>query len=202
MRQIPKLCVVSGALAAAFLANSALSRTQRPDAGGLTAAMWQEDIRLLARTLPARHVEAFHDEPEQHWRQATEDLAREVERRSTNARLVGLLQLVARIGDAHTFLVLPEWMTKVPIGFYRFGSEIRVVRAAPGLESTLGARLERVGQTPVADAYARVTSVVAGAENEWFTNEEAPMFLTMPEVLEGLGLIRAGSTTPFELRTL
>src|SRR5215510_10135956 len=71
----------------------------RPD-----VAAWRADLRLLARELPGRHPAPFLHITRAQWDSASTSLERRLPSMSRNQALVGFLQLVALIGDAHTNL--------------------------------------------------------------------------------------------------
>lgn len=76
-----------------------LSAPQSPAIRNLTPQLWREDIPFLGDELPRKHLNAFHSISEKEWRQRIDDLARAVDRRSTDAILVRLMQALARISE-------------------------------------------------------------------------------------------------------
>jgi hypothetical protein len=115
---------------------------------------------------------------------------------NTDEIVVGLMRVVAMIGDAHTSLRPPKVFQWYPIRLFQFGRELRVLRTAPEYKHLLGLRVVRIGKTDIAAAYQQAQRLVP-AENEWFLKEEVPAWLVSPNVLCGLGLIGKDTTAPF-----
>ena len=66
-----------------------------------------------------------------------------------------MLQITAMIGDAHTYVHLPQTFKLYPVSLYWFGSDLRVVRAAPENKQALGAKVVKVGGMNISDVQTR-----------------------------------------------
>jgi hypothetical protein len=70
------------------------------------ARAWREDLRALATELPKRHLDAFFRVPEADWRRSVDELDRGLAALDDARATVGLVRLVAALGDAHSHVKL------------------------------------------------------------------------------------------------
>ena len=121
---------------------------------------------------------------------AIERLRSELPTLSDDAVRVRIARIAAMANNAHTRLYILRNRTEVrrmPIRAWWFGSELRVIRAAPAYARFLGCRIDRVGELSASAAKARVAPLFAGSAT-WRTYMSA-YSLTSPEVLHGAGII-------------
>ena len=148
-------------------------------------------MRVLARELPRRHPAPFLRISGAQWDSSVRSLDRRLPRASRNEALVGMLQLVALIGDAHT-TVEPDsglGLRQYPLELYDFDEGLFVRRADSAHADLVGARVLRFGTVSAAEALSKVGTVIPH-ENEWWVRAWAPLWLTNPEIVSGLGLTR------------
>jgi hypothetical protein len=172
--------------------------SQRP-ATQLSADAWRTDLGYLAHELPGRHANAFHTVSRATFANEVARLDAAIPQSNGNQILIGLMRIVALIGDGHTHLDLPPSSRRYPLELQWFGDELRVVAAAVPYHAAVGARILTIGSTPVRDVMERVTQLVARGENDGRTRLTATMQLTSPEVLHGLGVIAERENVPFAL---
>jgi len=160
---------------------------QAPD--GRRGIDWRADVTLLARELPQRHPDAFHWITRALWDSATGDLDRRLPALTRNQALVGILRLVAMVGDAHT-TVEPTpslGLRYYPIELYSFDDGLFVRRADSSAAGLVGAKVLRIGAVTSEQALDRVAAIVPH-ENDWWVRAWGPFWLTIPEIVDGLGL--------------
>jgi hypothetical protein len=165
----------------------------------ITSDGWREDLRYLARELPSRHVNAFHTIGREAFAGEVARLDAAIPRLNGDEVLVGLMRIVALVGDGHTHLDLPPSFLRYPLELQWFGDELRVVAAAAPYHAAVGARVLAIGSTPINDAMSRATQIVPRGENDGRTRLLATMQLTSPEVLRGLGVVANRENAPFAL---
>ncbi len=165
----------------------------------ITSAAWRDDLRYLARELPSRHINAFHTVSREAFAGEVARLDAAIPRLNGDEVLVGLMRIVALVGDGHTHLDLPPSFLRYPIELQWFGDELHVVAAAAPYHSTVGARVLAIGSTPIQDVMTRATQIVPRGENDGRTRLLATMQLTSPEVLRGLGLVANRESASFAL---
>ncbi|QDV90122.1 Peptidase family S41 [Phycisphaerae bacterium RAS2] len=173
------LCAVAGC-AAPRPAERELSRD----------AKWQADVDCLAHELPRLHKNAFFKCSRESFDSAAAKLRADVPRLADHQIVVGMMRLIALIGDGHTqaqnfaqvggFRTLPivaEWLHD---GYY-------VTRTLRRFEAILGAKLVRIGELPVDEAARRLAETFP-AENEMQIRRRVPLAMRNPELLHACGL--------------
>jgi len=155
----------------------------------LSKAQWREDLQYLARELPKRHKNLFHTVSREQFERAVAELDAALPSLQDHQVIVRMLQITAKVGDAHTYVHLPQGFKRYPISLYWFGNELRVVRATKEYTDALGARVVKIGETGIDEVQARLLSVLSQAENEWFILSNSPAYMLRPEVLHTLGVV-------------
>ena len=159
---------------------------QAPDARVID---WRADVTLLARELPRRHPDPFRRITRAQWDSAANDLDRRLSGLTRNQALVGILRLVAMVGDAHTTVEpTPELgLRYYPIELYSFDDGLFVRSADSSVAGLVGAKVLRIGAVTSEQALASVAAIVPH-ENDWWVRAWGPFWLTIPEIVDGLGL--------------
>jgi hypothetical protein len=165
----------------------------------ITSGAWRDDLQYLARELPSHHINAFHTISRDAFGNEVARLDAAVPKMNGDEVLVGLMRIVALVGDGHTHLDLPPSFLRYPFELQWFGDELRVVAAAAPYHAAVGARVLAIGSTPINDVMARATQIVPRGENDGRTRLLATMQLTSPEALHGLGVIANRESAPFAL---
>jgi hypothetical protein len=165
----------------------------------LSSDAWREDLRYLARELPTHHVNAFHSVSRETFDAEVARLDAAIPRLNSDEVLVGLMRIVALIGDGHTYLDLPPNSLRYPVEMQWFGDELRVIAAQSPYHSAVGARVLTIGSTPIRDVMTQAMQLVPRGENDGRTRLTATMQLTAPEVLHGLSVIADRANAPFAL---
>jgi hypothetical protein len=158
------------------------------------AAAWRDDLHALATELPARHVHAFARADEATWRRAVADLDARIPSLDDAHVLVGLVKLVAALGDTHT--MLGAWATAgvYPVTFAWFDDGIFVIGAPPDQAWAVGDKLVGIGSHSLADSLAAITPLVAH-DSDAGLHAHVPDVLGDAALLAGLDLAPAGHAT-------
>jgi hypothetical protein len=155
----------------------------------LSAQQWREDLRFLARELPKRHANAFHFTRREDFEKAVADLDSKLRNADADAAWVGLQRIVSLVGDAHTYLQTPQdSASDLPIDIAKFGEEYRIVSADPSMASSLGARVIKVGDMPIARAAELCKELFSRDENPTSSDSFVNNTLTSGGTLHGLGI--------------
>jgi len=199
-----------------------------PAVAALTAAEgkgWHEDLALLARELPRRHLDFYRAITPAQFADSVRKLDARIPRMGRPQFAVGLLRLVAMAGpgNGHTYLFktgdtftdvftaernTPDALAnlrtlgfgQLPVGFHLFRDSLYVNSAAPGYEDLLGARVTRIGRASGEDAMRAVTPLVA-KDNAEGARANGPRYLAVPEILVGLRLTDDPGKVPLEVET-
>lgn len=150
----------------------------------------QADLTALRAGLLATHPNPFAGYPAARWDSAASALGARAARLRPAQWLVELQRLVALLGDAHTVIspLQPALPTGVyPFELYSFEDGLFVIRAGPPHTGLAGARVLRIGTMSAGDAVAAVGTTVSH-ENEFWLRAWAPRWLSLPGMLDGLGI--------------
>jgi hypothetical protein len=170
------------ALLASLLGGAGVAQASSKD------QVWRDDIAALHSTLPARHANLFFRTTREAWDAAVSDLSASVPALQDYEVVVGLMKVVAMIGDSHTTInVLPAGFRSYPLQFAPFSDGLYVVGATQQTASALGARIVAIGETPIEDAVEAVGAVVPHENDAWL-RAQSPQWLTKAEVLAALRL--------------
>jgi hypothetical protein len=154
---------------------------------------WREDLRHLAEELPKRHRNLFHTISCAQFEQAVASLNSRIPALARHQVIVELARLVALIGDGHSRLDLAggpnTGFRRYPLRLYLYSDGLFVQAAGSEHAGVAGQRVVAIGDTPIAEAYARVRELIA-RDNEVWVQHVAPGLLAIPEVLHSLGVIR------------
>lgn len=186
---------------AAYCSSLLLSGCARlPQTSSLPEEKWREDLRYLATELPRLHKNAFFQVTQKEFEQAVQELDEAIPSLQEHEIIVGFMQIVAMLGDAHTGLSISHKATgfrTYPLRLYWFSDGLYVTDTVPAYRRALGARLIQIGETDVEKAYTAVRNVIPH-ENEAWVKYLSPKYLVTPEILHALGIIpdlRAGRFT-------
>lgn len=161
---------------------------------------WREDLDFLAEELPKQHVNLFHTMTQAQFERAVRALRERIPALARHQVIVELARLVALIGDGHSRLDLADGpkitFQRYPLRLY-FYSDGLFVQAAEDAQA-VGARVVAIGDTPIAQAYARVRELVS-RDNEVWVHHIAPALLVIPEVLHSLKLIEDMQCAPLTI---
>jgi hypothetical protein len=163
------------------------------------AAAWREDVRVIARELPARHPDAFFRVSHERWDSAVAATEQGIAGMTRNQALVALMQLVALVQDGHTS-IQPLFDAEAavryyPVEFYRFDDGLFIRSAAPEHRDLAGARVLRIGRASADEALAAAARILPH-ENDWWATRVAPNLLGLAELLDGMGLVSDMESLP------
>ena len=166
----------------------------------LRAEQWREDVAAFAKLLPARHANAFALLSRPAFDAEIAALQLDLGRLDGDQIYVRLQRIAAEVGDGHTVVVGPADRRILPLTLGRFGRDIRVTAAGPGLERALGARVEAIGTTPIAESWRRAMTLTPQGELAELQMGNALTYLTRGLMLHGLGITPSREHATFQFR--
>jgi hypothetical protein len=183
------------ASAPAVSASSGPASTSAPS----LAESRRADLDQLVERLVALHPNPFLDDGEPAFRERLDALAARAGDLTDAGFLVGVMDLMGhRDRDGHSgawaMAQKGERLHAWPIWMWEFPDGLRIVAAREPHGDLVGARVLAVGGTPVDAARAAVAPLVP-RDNPTNLRANLPMYLTLPEVLGELGLLRAGAAS-------
>jgi hypothetical protein len=182
---------------------------------------WQDDLRFIARELPATHPNPFRILSRGEFDQRIDDLIKRSGDLSHRAILLELTKIISALGDGHTRVTLPlaensglflghseTPASKVPDLVF----EVLPIRLANASDGTIiyaahrrhvgivGAVVERIGNMTIDQASAAVATYVH-RDNEHQLAYQLPDYLILPDVLAHAGVIDSTEQVPVVVRT-
>ncbi len=137
-------------------------------AQSLTAEQWRADLAVLAKELPARHVNAFAHITKRDFDKEVRELNDRIPSLSDPQIRAGFLRIIASIGDGRTRMWSQGRLAPfhvLPLGLYWFKDGIFVVSAAEECRDLVGGKLDRLGGLSVEEA-SRALEPLFAHENE------------------------------------
>ena len=161
------------------------------------AKEWREDLHYFAEQAPKVHKNLFHEMRQEQFETAVKNLDERIPQLSRNQIIVEIMRIVAMIGDGHTFVPVFHFQHDTgefpdfrhyPVKFYWFPDGLYVLQADAMYSSIVGGRVIKVGKVSADRAYEAVSHIVPhdnAAQIKWMT----PFYMSLAEVLDGLGLV-------------
>jgi len=166
------------------------------------ARAWREDLRFMAEQMQEKHKNLYHSISPQDFNAKVEALNARIPTLTRAEVIVELAEIVAAVGDGHTN-IYPTRDPKIgfhslPVTFTFFGEGLYVRAVRESQRTLLGARVIRIGNLDVEDAYAAVKTMI-GHDNDGGARYWAQYLLAMPEVLEALHITSRVEDVPLTL---
>lgn len=190
---------VNGTIAGLVTGNSAKGTFELKRTGDLPAAeavqpvihqskeKWREDLKYLAAELPKRHKNAFNRISKAEWEDLVSRLDEQIPTLSDQDIILGMSRLVSRIGDGHTGLGWGRLFPRLPIRFYWFGKELRVIQVSKQYPQLIGARVGKINGRRVDEIYNISRGYIALGESEEYVLNTSPFLFTFPVFLKNAG---------------
>jgi uncharacterized protein (TIGR03437 family) len=153
-----------------------------------------QDLSFVATQLPNLDRNFFSTLSRSEFQQSVNKLQANISTLTDAQFYVGLAQLVAMAGDAHTYLYLSSTpgFQMLPLHLRWLDDGVFVTSAGPEYAAALGTRLIAVGGLPIDDVIGRLGTVIPHENDQWL-HYVAQTYLLQQQTLEGLGIIPEGS---------
>ena len=172
-----------------------------------TAAARLQDLSFIVTQIPKLDPNFFVHLDRAQFQQAADNLQAGASSLSDAEFYVGLAQLMAMSRDAHTSLILHGDAAAV-FGFLQYSLAFRwlddgvFVTAAPApYAQALGARLVAVGGVPIDQVVQRLATAISYENDQWL-HYMVEQYLAGKQVLEGLHIVPAASSSAMTFQTL
>ncbi|MBX7219490.1 MAG: hypothetical protein K1Y36_06060 [Blastocatellia bacterium] len=183
------LCLVTGSIQA---------QTDIPEAAPLSRdEQWRQDVQLLRQELPKRHLNLFFHLKKDEFEKRLAELDIQIPKLNDHEITVELMRAVAAVHDSHTSLNFPPRRV-YPLGASWFQDGLFVAAIAPEYKQHLGARVVKIGNTSLEQAYEKICTVFASETPGW-ARVKSQLILNSPEILHGLRLLPDAETGTFTL---
>jgi hypothetical protein len=168
------------------------------------ARAWRDDLRFMASEMERTHKNLYHAVSREEFTTMVAALDAKIPSLERHEVIVEMAKIVAAVADGHTN-IYPTRDPKIgfhtlPVAFTFFGDELYVRAAHESRRPLAGARVLRIGDRDIADAYTAVKTMI-GRENEQGARYWAQYLLAMPEVLHALRITRTLADVPLTVVT-
>lgn len=165
----------------------------------LTTEQWQEDISFLKKKLDV----TFSVLPAQREKveQAFATLQNKLPGMNDAAIMMEMGRIVTLVGDGHTELNLAQWTTgfhKIPMIFHFFSRDLYILATSPDYQRTLGKKIVRFDNTPIAEAYNKLQPFMSH-DNEQEFKYAAPSYFTVTTLLHQIGISKYPDRVTLEM---
>ncbi|WP_298238238.1 tetratricopeptide repeat protein [uncultured Algibacter sp.] len=169
---------------------------------------WQEDLIFLQKKIHTEYSTLFRKITKQDFDIAVQKLYQKIPNMKDHEIKVAIAELVALFGYGHTALNLHGWRNnqiinfqQLPINLYWFSDGIYVQGAHIDYEKTVGAKVLKIGDKPIAEVLEIINPVVS-AENDQFYKAFGLHYLGSPKILHAKGIIQDVSFVKMTLEKL
>jgi hypothetical protein len=156
---------------------------------------WRQDLYTLTQALtelPKVHEGAFDILTEDTFEQAVAELDAAIPALEDHKVVVGMMQLLAMLDDAHTRIPYWEWeafeRTSYPLQVQWFSDGLFVTSVQPGYEDLLGLKVAQIGDIASEDELLALLARIVPHENAYGLRASSPHYLVRPVILHALGL--------------
>ena len=150
-------------------------------------ARWRADLRFLADSLAARHVDAFKYVTRDSFAGAVAALDRDVPRLTDTQIQLRLARIGALIRDGHTNVQQPAYTVRWPVSTLLTDSGAHIVASTEAYDSLLGRKVVAVNGHPIAVVMDSLRQYLSH-ENEYGWRTRAGFMLLRPQALRDAGL--------------
>jgi uncharacterized protein (TIGR03437 family) len=167
-------------------------------------ARWLQDLNTLSTQLPQLHANLFFKTPRSVFDQAVSNLRNTIPQLTDTQVMAGLARIVALPGEGHTNLFLtqvPNTFRQLPLILQWFEDGLFITAANPAYPRAVGARVLRIGDRTVEEAYQAVGELISH-ENDGWVRQTSPSYLVIADLLQALGIAPDNTSVRFQLQDL
>jgi hypothetical protein len=168
-------------------------------AAGRTDSLWLGDLDFFARELPQVHKDLFFHISRAEFSAMVEDLRARIGELTDPEVVVGMMRILAAVGDSHTLLGIDHTALfgRLPMVAEWFPGGLYIVKTSPQLSAMLGRRITGIEGMPIEEVYDTLGQVIPH-ENHAQLKAWGPQYMAVPEILVALGIASTPDTVVFE----
>jgi len=162
---------------------------------------WRPDVRFMAQELPRLHKDPFTVMDEASWRAQVKKFEASLDEVDGVVGFeIGLMKLVAMLGDSHTNVMTQTVFSDdlLPLAMHWFSDGLYVLKAPRAHQDMLGSRVVTIGGVSLEDAIRRLGTVRV-FDNRSSVLAQAPSLLRAARLLDALGVAVEENSVTFEL---
>ncbi len=153
---------------------------------------WADDLNYLQKRIEEVHYNLDDVMTEEDFNTLFDEVNSSINELSDEQIVVEIMKIMGGLGSGHNFIIPTSSkvgaLKKLPIQIYQFTDGMYIVDAEEGFEKWIGFKVEKIGDTSIEYALEK-TNLVNARDNDMQTLWQGPYFLSMPDVLKGLGII-------------
>lgn len=172
------------------------------DLNKITVAQWQQDLDHLFGKIEKRFA-GFTPELKEKFAHEASNLRDAMGSLTVNQRIVEMARLLALLNDGHTEISLTgsgTGFSRFPLVLYYFGEELKVIAASPQFKHIIGLSVNKIGEIPVSTVFEKLKPYM-NKDNDIEYITTAPILMTIPEVLNGVGILNNTTEATFTFIT-
>lgn len=165
-------------------------------------ALWRADLAHLSSEMLRLHFNLYGDMSQSKFQKQVNDIDARIPFLSDEGIVFEFMKLVGKLRSGHNLIIPTNGakgsFSRLPIEFYWFSDGLFVVDANEGFESFIGSQILSIGGIPIRQVLNGV-GVLNARDNEMQSLWLSPYYISMPEVLEGLGVIDDVAAVPLRI---
>ncbi len=154
---------------------------------------WRLDIDYLAKRVNELHYMPYHHTSKVDFDKLISELKLNIDSISDEQIVVEIMKVIGSLGNGHNLIVPTSPKTgalqRLPVQFYQFDDGLFIVNAEEQFRQWIGYKVQYIEGTAVEKALKK-TNMVNARDNNMQTLWLGPYYLGLPNVLEGLGIIK------------
>ncbi len=152
---------------------------------------WRYDLAFLVAEIKRLHVAMYHKITPAQFNKKVHEIEQSIPKLSDQQIVFQFMELIAMLGNGHNLLI-PAWgesgnFKQLPFQFYQFNDGLFIIAATSDYQHYIGYEVIAFADTPASEALA-LTQKVNASDNGMQTLWLGPYYLSLVEVLHGLGL--------------
>ncbi len=163
---------------------------------------WRADLEVLVSEIKRLHIEMYHAVDPETFQNKVDSISAAIPDLTDQEIVFEFMELIGLLGNGHNFII-PAYakkgnFSKIPMQFYWFSDGLYVVGAEEPYQSYIGSKIISFGSTPIDIAVERVKKINP-RDNEMQQLWLSPYYLSMPEVLAGLDIVKDAENIKIKL---
>ena len=155
----------------------------------IPADAWKTDIDKLLDQLSVIHPNLYHQNTQASILKQAKELKEKAGEGDGKIMAIGLMQLLAQVGDANTALDYTQLGFKeFPVQYAFFGDSLRVIATDTSLRRYLGMRILKINQYALPEALEKLKVLNPTVEDANYSYPLMAQYLRYPELLHHLGI--------------
>jgi len=164
---------------------------------------WNTDLAFFKTAFETIHYKLYGQISEQDWNTAITDISKNITDLSDASIIVKLMQLVARVGDGHTFVRPPlqgeSGFNFYPIQLYQFEEGLFVTAINDKYGDLVGSELTHINGVPIPEVLNKFNTILS-VDNDMGYKENVYL-LMFSEILQDLKITTKSTQASFTFKT-